>query len=1333
MNEIKTKTITTPGGGTVVTVDTRTAMGRAIFDAPIWGDEKEEEGPDRKPDFLDKRLYRVAVSADWHDSPQFHAQVKPAIDEFVEWVERERPDLVLIAGDLFVKSGTLNPLELYYLRTIIDRIRKVCPVIFIKGNHDMGRGVDAVDSLTGAFLHGTSDSPFPDSWIQTKPVVCGVNLNDGRCISVACLPYPDRTSLMAGSTLTGDEADAEASRLIGAWCQSAGRESEQFSGGPTILMYHGTVQGGVEGGEQAFSIDKDIVLKQTDLHPGFTACVAGHLHTPQQVGRMIYTGAPCAHTFQTERIKPGFVELVMSVSHETLPTGPEWIDPNEGAFLSGDYQARYRRIPLKAAIPLLTIDARKALTPETTTTDSLIYYLESRTDDLKGARVRLQAHALPAAIGKINRDAITVAAESFGVESIRVVVEPVLEATVRAPETFDGESGIHQGLSLWLENNDGYMPYRDAIFSVMEEVESGLPLDQKLKVQAIDYKVRRVFWSNWKQWGSENWLDLDAIPGLISVEGPNTAGKSNLAELEAFAFWGALRANLSAGRGRGKLADAVRNGQKVCRVAAEFYANGSEWRIDRTVTLIGDPAQKKAKQSLTLSELKDGRWMARNGGTVDETQDKIAEIVGPLKLYLDTRFCSQFDLDRIYSMSQAELAQAIQAACNTGAYQYREDAVKPLIVKSESDLQTTNALIESQAVAAGRIEALQGQAAQLLTKVQWARDDIKRREDEGRVHAETLQSLLILEREAMTHAGRVQAAASALAAADATQLQAGNQYVQAQAALTTATTALDAQADLPAKLESATKDRTELEAAEAAFGKFLAESDSQVIVLRNRLKELQGKFQSLFAQNVTLAAKYDTESAELQRAALVATGQFVKDKDTLAAAMEKIDGAIEAAKRTARILGDLSGCNPHDLADTAIKKTCPLIDDAVVAKESIPELEASKAALEATRADVEAKRIAAVAASKRHSDHVQARPNPNEATEEMNEIKAAIAVLEGEIANTPDRTQKAGFEAKIRSLAATKPRERAAAIEAQIANYQAIVDMKQRAGDALLSAQAAHAAAVKQYLLAKGVHDSLQLEKSPSLADTQNAIAGQRSQIQQNDSLLRVARENLEESAGALAGVAKELEMAEEAAKQVGILTAKRSTQEARDTALRAYRSAVSRQGIPFLILERALPLLEERANFYLAGTEKRIQIRSSADQNDKNDVVVQFSDDLGVHDRSESSGFDKSILGIAMRRGLADVAATFQGTTIRHVIQDESFGAYDQSNLLHGQVMMRQMAEGLHYMMFISHIPAINEVADTHLTVVRDVENGSRLEGPGTEPWETSDLFAGVSGEAGI
>lgn len=180
-------------------------------------------------------------------------------------------------------------------------------------------------------------------------------------------------------------------------------------------------------------------------------------------------------------------------------------------------------------------------------------------------------------------------------------------------------------------------------------------------------------------------------------------------------------------------------------------------------------------------------------------------------------------------------------------------------------------------------------------------------------------------------------------------------------------------------------------------------------------------------------------------------------------------------------------------------------------------------------------------------------------------------------------------------------------------------------------------------------------------------------------------------------GVLEEVKAAEQQAKEL-----EENIKEGQDglTVAQAYARAVHRDGLPFLLLEQAVPALASHTNHFLGDAPLQVSIETGG-TGKREEVSITFQDERGSHGLSEASGYQRMHLGASIRAGLIQIQADTMGTKVHHFFLDEGFGAYDQENLQHGRRMLQLLAQQFERVIFITHVLGMRQIADTTLTVI--------------------------------
>ncbi|GAA1775383.1 exonuclease SbcCD subunit D [Luedemannella helvata] len=283
---------------------------------------------------------KILHTSDWHVGKVLKGQSRAdeqvaVLADIVKIAESERPDLVIVAGDLFDTATPAAESKKLVVRALSALRRHADAVVVIAGNHDHAAEIDALRPWAdgaGVTLRG-SVGPAADH------LVTGTT-RAGEPWRLAALPFvSQRYAVRASEMFELSAADASATyadhvaRLIGAL-------TESFADGTAtvnLVTGHLTVVGAKLGGGERDAHTIEAYAVPSTVFPAATHYVAlGHLHRRQQVLAPCpthYCGSPLAVDFGEEDNQPG-----VNVVEVTARTA-----------------AKVRAVPVSAATPLRTV------------------------------------------------------------------------------------------------------------------------------------------------------------------------------------------------------------------------------------------------------------------------------------------------------------------------------------------------------------------------------------------------------------------------------------------------------------------------------------------------------------------------------------------------------------------------------------------------------------------------------------------------------------------------------------------------------------------------------------------------------------------------------------------------------------------------------------------------------------------------------------------------------------------------------------------------------------------------------------------------------------------
>ncbi len=267
---------------------------------------------------------KIMHTGDWHIGKSFN-QVQLTedqsyvIEQLIAYVKEERPDVLVIAGDLYDRS--VPPVEAVELldRTFSRlRLEHALPVLVIAGNHDSPDRLafgSRILEAQGLHIAGRLSLPLPKVTLEDQ----------WGAVDFYLLPYaaPGVVRELLDDAAVRDHDSAMAALLA--------RLPENKEKRRRVLVTHAYVRG-VQALEESES-EKPLSVGGTDYvsaahFQDFSYVALGHLHRPQQAGseRIRYAGSLLKYSFSEVR-QPKSLTLAEidgqgAVSLKLLPLTP---------------------------------------------------------------------------------------------------------------------------------------------------------------------------------------------------------------------------------------------------------------------------------------------------------------------------------------------------------------------------------------------------------------------------------------------------------------------------------------------------------------------------------------------------------------------------------------------------------------------------------------------------------------------------------------------------------------------------------------------------------------------------------------------------------------------------------------------------------------------------------------------------------------------------------------------------------------------------------------------------------------------------------------------------
>lgn len=159
---------------------------------------------------------------------------------------------------------------------------------------------------------------------------------------------------------------------------------------------------------------------------------------------------------------------------------------------------------------------------------------------------------------------------------------------------------------------------------------------------------------------------------------------------------------------------------------------------------------------------------------------------------------------------------------------------------------------------------------------------------------------------------------------------------------------------------------------------------------------------------------------------------------------------------------------------------------------------------------------------------------------------------------------------------------------------------------------------------------------------------------------------------------------------------------------------AFSKDGIPALLIEQALPQIEERANEILerlSGGSMSVRFVTQAAFKDKRredlreTLDIQISDSSGTRDYEMYSGGEAFRVNFAIRLALSEVLAQRAGARLQTLVIDEGFGSQDTMGKQRLVEAINMVAHDFAKILVITHIDELKDAFPSRI----EVEKGPR------------------------
>lgn len=823
---------------------------------------------------------------------------------------------------------------------------------------------------------------------------------------------------------------------------------------------------------------------------------------------------------------------------------------------------------------------------------------------------------------------------------------------------------------------------------------------------------------------------------VACLSGSNGAGKSTLLDAITFACWGQAR-GCEGGQNQDRL---IRDGADETHVEFTFLLGGSTYRITRHRTRAG-------KGEIHFAVGDGENWKNIAGETLRATEAKIASV---LRMDYRTFTASAFFVqgrseDFLSRMSPNERKEVFARLLDLGVYEDLEEAARTKARDAERHRKELHGRIDQLEATLPDLVAIATEIAEARAKSEEVTKDMERKTVEvsqaraAVTELEKDEAVLAAERETLATLAKDAATARELDLSKTRRLE------QLDALLERAeevTHAIDEAAALRETESAAQVQQQAAAALDIRRAELVATIEGERRALEERRTEVQRTIVKGEAELNELAAAARTIAEIDERLeGIASSADAVEDvraqlqqHEIIGARLQEQQSALNEKLATASESLQVLGAGGGE---------CPVCGSALDAahraqakKRLQAEIKTAKTAVQTVCAgiDTEKKEAKRLGEDLRRLEAAVVEREKLVATREGLSVKVERArTLEDEL--TALRAALAGIEANLRDdLFATELRAEVASLGVKIGELydaQAHARIRERLVElepyAALAGRIEEASKQRKPLLAEiDVASARVAELDTAIAEreaTVERLAGQIATLADARSALVEAESAVDRLQADLASLVAEVARLEEreqsAQKTTADIEQARSQERSSATEHRRYRrlvEAFGRGGIPDLIIDNALPELEEDANRILGRLSDHemsvhfVLQRDTKSGKAKDTFEALVHHDGGIRDFAMFSGGEAFRVAFAVRLAMSKLLVRRSGARLETLVIDEGFGTQDPEGRQRLIEAINLARAEFGKVLVITHLDDLKDQFGTQIAVTKGPE-GSVLE----------------------
>lgn len=568
------------------------------------------------------------------------------LDFLVDVAVKEKPDLIVISGDVFNQARLWSDRalpEVGYSILFFKRLGAVAPVCVLKGtpNHDGSGQFQVLCEVFADAAYGVH--------ILDRPSVTVIETKSGK-INVAALPgfdYGIFRSHFPG--LSKEDESAAITQELGKIV--LGLRGQCDKSYPSVLLAHYTVLGAnTESGQVPYSIFAEPVLTPEVLDAaGYDLVALGHIHRPQRVasvsGNVYYSGAVNSLNFNDEAQSRGF-----------------WIhdlESDEHRFIETPYR------PFKT----IRMTSQDVEAFNSGNVDAVSYRLWR--NQIKDCIVRVLYQCTQEDEKALNKALLGKYLMLGGAFFVSEIVPEEIAAVVNKEAIREDSSPADALRTYCLEKNFSQAKIEE-ILQTASPIMSRVAANPVVSGNHGLFEPLSIEVTNYRRYFHE-FFDFTDV-SFCTINGKNGVGKSSLfMDAPIDCLFEKPREGILTGWINN--ADSVRSGS----IVFTFKIGQQIYRVTRT-------RAKSGRATLNISELVHGEWKSRSKERFADTQKEIVRILGMDSQTM--RSCAMIMQDQygiFLEASKETRMEILGSLLGIGVYAELEDAAKQGMTAAERE------------------------------------------------------------------------------------------------------------------------------------------------------------------------------------------------------------------------------------------------------------------------------------------------------------------------------------------------------------------------------------------------------------------------------------------------------------------------------------------------------------------------------------------------------------------------------------------------------------------------------------------------------------------------